>query len=639
VIDLTDPGRDDYREGNRRFEAGKMEEALAFYDRAVVAAPFNPTYRYNRGVTLMVLSRHHKALDDLHLALEIEPDKADIRFALGEVRSRMGEKELALVNYRESLARDPSQTDVVKAIDRLMTDHPPEGLLARQHSHIAPRISEERGEPAEARPSLNIPTVAEVAHPGNDETLVVAIERTLRASSQEDDPQAILKRAVLLSTLHRREAGPSWERLLRLPLIPNGDAELLGRTIRAYYEAGEWDEILRLQGPPAVPVSQEVARCCAHALVATGRPREAAQLLEGVREPSSKSLRALTGTYLMLGERERAKVTVAKAAQLSPRDVRTEALTSITDQTWFSSRRPLDDLGGLEGAKAQVRERVVLPLLVPELYLSAEVTNKFLMMGPPGCGKTTIARLAAKEAHAQRKTIHLTSVLNLYTGNSEANLTALFMEAKDATSEGPVVLLIDEVDSIAVRREALIQSGEHRLTNHFMDELDQLSRFPQLVVLAATNVPFDIDSAVLRSGRLGTPLYIGPPNAEVRQRLIEHHLKDFPHGEIDVPALAKELQWYSPADVEHAFAMLRFRANARHLSGTAGALTESEIRSVFRAIAPSVRNWFQRVLERVRADPSIQGFITGDLQRDLAEFQTTPQEEKLEKETGSGMFR
>ncbi len=635
MASLTEPGRADYLAGNAHFTAGRIEEAIASYDRAVAADPNNATYRYNRGLALMVRTHYQQAIEDLHVALELEPDKADVRFLLGEIRARLGEKALALANYQESLARDPTFQPARTAIERLSSTGPPDQTGERSDRPTLRQTSEKPSprEPEEA--PLDLPTVAELVRTASDESNVVAIEHALHAYPPSGDKRSILKRAVLLSALHRREAGASWERAMG---FWGPRAELLERATRAYYEAGEWDEILRLAGPLSSPPTQEIARLWAHALQASGRSKEAIALLKQIPDPSEHTLLALAGLHLAVGEQTLACAVAKKAAECGLRTHET-TLSAIADRSWFSSHRPLDDLAGLDGLKAQVRERVVLPLLVPELYLSGPISNKFLMMGPPGCGKTTIARVAAIEAGARLKTIHLTSILNLFTGNSEANLTSLFVEAKDAAREGPVILLVDEVDSIAVRRETMVQAGEHRLVNHFMDELDQIRGFPGLVVLAATNLPFDIDSAVLRSGRLGSPLYVGPPDTRARRRLLAYHLARYPDDGIDLDRLAIDLESYSPADIEQAFATVQYARSARRLSGKAEPLTEAEIRSAFDEIAPSVRNWFVRVLERIRMDPSVEGLISGDLRRDLDEFQTKTEKDRAGRDTKSSMFR
>ncbi len=633
--DLTEPGREDYREGNRLFEAGLMDEAVAAYDRAVTADANNASYRYNRSLGRMLQDRLNHALEDAHVALELEPQSADIRFLLGEIRSRMGERALALANFKEALVRDPAFEPARVALQRLTSES--EDGQRRLGARVRPRSDSAEPNAHDRLPDpLEIPTIAEIVRASSDEGHVVAIEHTLHALPREPDKRVVLKRAVLLSALHRRDAGACWEQAIS---FYGRRSELVERAIRAYFEVGEWDEILRLRDSGESLPSQEVARMCAHALQAEARPAEAIQLLERVSSPTSQTLETLAGIHLAAGDRSAAQQAAQRAAAMPGRGLHTLTLAAIADQSWFSVHRPLDDLAGLEDVKNQIRERVVLPLLVPELYAGGPTSNKFLMMGPPGCGKTTIARVAAREAHAQLKTVHLTSVLNLFTGNSEANLTGLFSEAKDAAREGPVVMLIDEVDSIAIRRDAMVQAGEHRLVTHFMDELDQARGFPRLMILATTNVPFDIDSAVLRSGRLGSPIYVGPPGADARRVLLEYQLNRVAHAEMDLDALVRDLESYSPADIEQAFTTIAFARNARKLSGTALPLTESEVREVFDGITPSVLNWIRQVRDRIASDPSLEGFVTEDLRRDLDDFQSKVRQTASEKEAKSSMFR
>ncbi len=588
-----------------------------------------------------MLHHHHLALADLHWNLELEPKNSEVRYLLGQIRSAMGESGLAAKNYREALVLNPDLVGPKLALESLEAEAG--GEPASDDSKSKPSQT-----PAARSGSGNLtstdtrgfharrylPSVAELTRVQADETLVGAIERALHAIPDDGSEDNLLKKAVLLSALHRREAGPTWERLFGMSGI-EGD---LISAIRVYYEHGEWDEIVRLTPRDNRPSDQEFLRMYAHALLSAGRAKDAVEVLVSVPEPTVPTLQVLTGVYLALGDSKAADRLCARMREITTADPRVLAVQAIADRTWFSAHRPLDDLVGLESVKTQLRERVVLPLLAPEMFLSGSPSNKFLMMGPPGCGKTLMAKVAAKEAQSSFRVLHLSSVLNLYTGNSEANLTATFMAAKAATSDAPVILFIDEVDSIVVSRDRMMQAGEHRLINHFMDELDQIRYFPKLIVLAATNMPVELDSAVVRSGRLGTPIYVGPPGVEARTHLIERELGRIPHSEIDADRLAVNLQWYSPADIEQTFSNLRYTQKTRFLKGDRTLIDQPEIEGAFRSVTPSVRRWFQRLAERLAEDPSVAGMITPDLQKDLEGFLAQARKTPEKKSKESSMF-
>ncbi|MEM0129447.1 MAG: AAA family ATPase [Thermoplasmata archaeon] len=632
---MSEPGHDEWKQGNKHMEQGAYEKAIASYTAALAK---NPTYgdaRFNRGLAYYLVHRYMHALEDLHWAMELEPKRADIRLLLGKVRVELGENALAIQNYREALALDPNLTDARVAIavleDRGIseetdeTDFVPSPRLGSNASPGRPRAPEAPRE---------LPTAAEIVRPQQDETLIGAIERTLHSIPDDEDPRRLTRRAILLSALHRREAADAWERIFR----HSGRGDDLLAAIRTRFEFGEWEEVLRLSASAPDPDSQDLVRMEAHALLATGRPEDARRRLEGVADPTAETQRVLVGTLLALGDAPAALAAVTRLGSMAPADPRTATLRRIVDRSWFGSSRPLDTLVGLDSVKARVRERVVLPTLVPEIFLSRIPTNKFLMMGPPGCGKTSVARLAAREAHAQLRLLHLSSVLNLYTGNSEANLTAVFTEAKDAARETPVVLFIDEVDSIGVTRERMVQYGEHRLINHFMNELDQIAFYPGLMILAATNVPFDLDPAVLRSGRLGTPIYVGPPSADARRQLLERERQRFPSATFDAGRLASDLRWYSPADIDLVFTNLAYAQAARALEGTNAPVGEPEIRAAFRAVIPSVRKWFQRLTDTLERDPAFDALMTEDLRRDLEEYRQSLRQAGSDPTRRSSMF-
>jgi tetratricopeptide (TPR) repeat protein len=636
---MTTAGLDDWEAGNRLYVDGQFEKALECYNRAVVAGPDNPDYRFNRGVTLFRLNQLHHAVDDLHYVLEIQPEDPAAWYVLGEIRAEMGERALALKNFRAALARNTDYGPARKAIVRLTSEEPTPELRPAARYHIRPisfaSLAATREEEAD-RKTLRVPTLSDVLHVTNDETPVVALERTLRSVERETDLDGTVKKAVLLSALHRREAGACWERVLQ---TRGSDPEVLRRAVRAYFESADWDDVCRLSATAGDGAPEDVRRRNAVALIALGRPSEAIASLCSVEEPTAESLRVLAGAYLALDQRARALECAAQARTLAPASAILKSLEEIASGSWFSSPRPLDHLSGLDGPKAVIRERVVLPLLVPELYLTGPSINKFLMMGPPGCGKTTLARVASAEAHARFETLHLTSILNLFTGNTEANLTAFFKEAKDLTEESPVVVMIDEVDAIAIARETMTQDSERRLVNHFMSELDAIRQFPNLVVLAATNSPFDMDSAVLRSGRLGTPLYVGPPDELAREQLLERQLNTVTHDTVDVKAVAQRLEWYSPADIEQVFSTLRFRARRLRLSGQQANVSTEELLDEFGRVSPSVKIWFHRVALRIQEDPYVEGLLGVALKSDLDRFLRSGKEDEDISKPKSTMYR
>lgn len=209
-----------------------------------------------------------------------------------------------------------------------------------------------------------------------------------------------------------------------------------------------------------------------------------------------------------------------------------------------------DDVVGLKEIKKQINKRIILPFQKPSLYqrFRKKVGGGVLLYGPPGCGKTLLARATAGECNANFFNIEISDVLDMYIGESEQKLKAIFEKAR---AESPSVLFFDELEALAGKREHMRNSAQSNCISQFLTELDGFSQNNSgVLVLGSTNVPWSVDSAFLRPGRFDRMFFVPPPDKEARQSIIEHHMKERPkEANIDYEKLALKTPGYSGADL------------------------------------------------------------------------------------------
>jgi SpoVK/Ycf46/Vps4 family AAA+-type ATPase len=210
-----------------------------------------------------------------------------------------------------------------------------------------------------------------------------------------------------------------------------------------------------------------------------------------------------------------------------------------------------DDVVGLSKIKKQIHKKIILPFQKPSLFqrFKKKIGGGVLLYGPPGCGKTLLARATAGECNASIYNIEVSDVLDMYIGESEQKLHAIFEKARQDT---PCVLFFDELEALAGKREHAHNSSTANVVSQFLTELDGFAQNNEgVLVLASTNVPWSIDAAFLRPGRFDRLFFVAPPDREARESILLHHLKGRPTDEIDCALLAKRTPGYSGADLEN----------------------------------------------------------------------------------------
>ncbi|MGA1529968.1 MAG: ATP-binding protein, partial [Kiritimatiellia bacterium] len=206
----------------------------------------------------------------------------------------------------------------------------------------------------------------------------------------------------------------------------------------------------------------------------------------------------------------------------------------------------LDDVAGLVDVKMELQEKVIAPFQHPEVYerFKVEVGGGILMYGPPGNGKTFMARAIAGELDAAFFNVNTSQLKDKYVGETEKNISRLFQEAR---AHERAVIFLDEIDHLLSRR------GNQKvgMVAQFLTMMDGLEKSSTcLLVLGATNKPWAIDEAVLRPGRMGTHVYVGPPDATAREAILAYNLRGVPVGEdVSMPQIAQKTDGFSGADM------------------------------------------------------------------------------------------
>jgi transitional endoplasmic reticulum ATPase len=208
------------------------------------------------------------------------------------------------------------------------------------------------------------------------------------------------------------------------------------------------------------------------------------------------------------------------------------------------------DVGGMDALKEEIRLKIIYPLTHADLYKAygKSLGGGILMYGPPGCGKTLMARATAGEIESNFIAVGLNDILDMWIGNSEKNLHQLFEQAR---RNAPCVLFFDEVDALAASRADLRQSAGRQLINQFLAELDGVHHSNDgVLILAATNAPWHLDAAFRRPGRFDRILFVPPPDAPARCEVLRLLCKGKPTDNIDFAALGKQTAGLSGADLQ-----------------------------------------------------------------------------------------
>ena len=207
------------------------------------------------------------------------------------------------------------------------------------------------------------------------------------------------------------------------------------------------------------------------------------------------------------------------------------------------------DVGGLDDIKKEIDLKIIKPLDNADLYAAygKKIGGGILLYGPPGCGKTFLAKATAGEIKAAFINVSLNDILDMWHGNSEKNLHNIFAKARENT---PCVVFFDEIDALAAKRSDMLQSAGKKVINQFLNELDGIQHENDgLLIIGATNTPWHLDSAFRRPGRFDRIIFVPPPDQKSKETIIELKLKGKPSENIDFKKVARNTKNFSGADI------------------------------------------------------------------------------------------
>jgi SpoVK/Ycf46/Vps4 family AAA+-type ATPase len=282
--------------------------------------------------------------------------------------------------------------------------------------------------------------------------------------------------------------------------------------------------------------------------------------------------------------------------QLKIRQLSDGSLMEEEDELPKNMEKPsidFEDVGGMEQVKAEIELKIIKPLEHPELYKAygKKIGGGILLYGPPGCGKTHLARATAGQVNAQFMNIGINDVLDMYHGNSERKLHEVFEKAR---KNNPCVLFFDEIDALGASRTDMRKTVGRHLINQFLAELDGVKYSNEgILILGATNAPWHLDPAFRRPGRFDRIIFVAPPDQESREKILEILLKEKPVDSIDYKSIAKKTKKFSGADLQALIDIcIEEKLQASFQSGVPSPITTKDLLKAAKKLKPSTEEWF-----------------------------------------------
>ena len=252
-----------------------------------------------------------------------------------------------------------------------------------------------------------------------------------------------------------------------------------------------------------------------------------------------------------------------------------------------------DDVGGMESVKKEIELKIIRPLLHPELYKAygKKVGGGILLYGPPGCGKTYLAKATAGQVNAKFINVGLNDILDMWIGNSEKNLHDVFELARE---NSPCVLFIDEIDALGASRSDMKQSSGRHLINQFLQELDGIDNTNDgVLIIGATNTPWNLDPAFRRPGRFDRIVFVPPPDAASRESILKLKLKNKPIADIDYAGIAKKIENFSGADIDAIIDIaIELKLESSFIDGIPKPIDTKDLLMAVKKHKASTQEWF-----------------------------------------------
>lgn len=276
-----------------------------------------------------------------------------------------------------------------------------------------------------------------------------------------------------------------------------------------------------------------------------------------------------------------------------------EVLVEIPDVKW-------DDIGGLSDVKNNIKEMIEWPLKHPESYRKVGITppKGVLLFGPPGCGKTLLAKAIASESEANFIAVKGPELLSKWVGESEKGIREVFKKARQTA---PTIILFDEIDAIAPRRG--MHSGSHvteTVVNQLLTELDGIESLDNVMIVATTNRHDMLDPSIIRPGRIDAMLLVPAPDLGARLEVLKIHTKDMPLKDVNLEDIAKRCENFSGADLEGV--CREAGLNALRGNMDAKQVTKEDFEQALDKVKPSITEeilkYYQRAFKKDETGPA-----------------------------------
>jgi SpoVK/Ycf46/Vps4 family AAA+-type ATPase len=252
-----------------------------------------------------------------------------------------------------------------------------------------------------------------------------------------------------------------------------------------------------------------------------------------------------------------------------------------------------EDVGGMDHVKEEITIKIIQPLQHPDLYKAygKKIGGGILLYGPPGCGKTHLARATAGQVNAKFIAVGINDILEMWIGGSEKNLHQLFELAR---RNAPCVLFFDEVDALGASRADMKQSAGRHLINQFLAEMDGINSSNEgLLILAATNAPWHLDAAFRRPGRFDRIIFVEPPDEAGRASILKVLLKDKPAKEVEIDKIAKISKDFSGADLQSLIDhTVEDKLRESFKTGKIEPISTKDLMNALKRVIPSTKEWF-----------------------------------------------
>lgn len=251
------------------------------------------------------------------------------------------------------------------------------------------------------------------------------------------------------------------------------------------------------------------------------------------------------------------------------------------------------DIGGLDDVKKKIQMEFILPIKSPEIFqaFGKEVGGGLLFYGPPGCGKTFLARAVAGEIHAHFAHLDLQNILSKWSGEAEQNLHEFFEDARKRT---PCVVFIDELDALGGNRQKMSSHHDRMLVNQLLMEMDgSVSNNEGIFVIGATNTPWYLDPALRRPGRFNSLIFLSPPQQEERKAILTLKTKGKPQQDLQLDLVSKYTEHFSGADLEYLVKdAINYAITRSFETGEVQPLTNEDLVKAMEKRQPTTLEWF-----------------------------------------------